>query len=138
MRLDVVLRVVSKLLLPFIIVFGLYVQFHGETGPGGGFQAGVIVGACVILYAIMFGLDNAIRVLPVTAVEMMISLGVLLYLGTGFAGMVMGGEFLNYSVLEHDPVHGQHLGITLIELGVLVTVAGTMIAIFYAFAGRGR
>ncbi len=138
MRVDVVLRVVTKLLLPFILLFGLYVQFHGETGPGGGFQAGVIVGACIILYAIMFGLDRAMRVLSVTMVEKMISLGVLLYLGTGFAGMVMGGEFLNYSVLEHDPLHGQHLGITLIELGVLVTVAGTMVAIFYAFAGRGR
>lgn len=138
MRVDVVLRVVTKLLLPFILLFGLYVQFHGEIGPGGGFQAGVIVGACIILYAIMFGLDRAMRVLSVSAVEKMISLGVLLFLGTGFAGMFMGGEFLNYSVLEHDPVHGQHLGITLIELGVLVTVAGTMVAIFYAFAGRGR
>lgn len=138
MRLDVILRVVTKLLLPFILLFGLYVQFHGESGPGGGFQAGVIVGACIILYAIMFGLDRAMRVLSVTAVEKMISLGVLLYLGTGFAGIFMGGEFLNYSVLAHDPVHGQHLGVTLIELGVLITVSGTMIAIFYAFAGRGR
>lgn len=138
MRLDVILRVVTKLLLPFILLFGLYVQFHGESGPGGGFQAGVIVGACIILYAIMFGLDRAMRMLSVTAVEKMISLGVLLYLGTGFAGIFMGGEFLNYSVLAHDPVHGQHLGVTLIELGVLITVSGTMIAIFYAFAGRGR
>lgn len=138
MRLDVVLRVVTKLLLPFILVFGFYVQFHGETGPGGGFQAGVIVGAGVILYAIMFGLDQAMRVLSVTAVEKLISLGVLIYLGTGFATMFMGGAFLDYSVLAHDPVHGQHLGITLIEVGVLVTVAATMIAIFYAFAGRGR
>ena len=138
MRLDVVLRVVTKLLLPFILVFGFYVQFHGETSPGGGFQAGVIIGAGVILYAIMFGLDSAMRVLSVTVVEKMISLGVLIFLGTGFAGMFMGGTFLDYSVLEHDPVHGQHLGITLIEIGVLVTVAGTMIAIFYAFAGRGR
>jgi len=138
MRLDVVLRVVTKLLLPFILLFGLYVQFHGEVGAGGGFQAGVIVGACIILYAIMFGLDQAMRVLSVGVVEKMISIGVLLFIGTGFAGMVMGGEFLNYSVLEHDPVHGQHLGITLIELGVLITVAGTMVAIFYAFAGRGR
>ena len=73
MRLDVILRVITKLLLPFILLFGLYVQFHGETGPGGGFQAGVIVGACIILYAIMFGLDRAMRVLPVTAVEKMIS-----------------------------------------------------------------
>jgi multicomponent Na+:H+ antiporter subunit B len=138
MPLDVILRVVTKLLLPFIILFGLYVQFHGETGPGGGFQAGVIVGAGIILYAIMFGLNQAMRILSVRIVEKMIALGVLIYLGTGFAGMVFGGEFLNYSVLEHDPVHGQHLGITLIELGVLITVAGTMIAIFYAFAGRGR
>ncbi|WP_436639932.1 Na(+)/H(+) antiporter subunit B [Microbaculum sp. FT89] len=138
MRLDVVLRVVTKLLLPFILVFGLYVQFHGEVGPGGGFQAGVIVAACIILYAIMFGVDRAMRVLSVKAVEKMISLGVLIFLGTGVAGMFMGGEFLNYSVLEHDPVGGQHLGITLIELGVLITVSGTMVAIFYAFAGRGR
>jgi len=138
MRLDVVLRVVTKLLLPFMVVFGFYVQFHGEISPGGGFQAGVIIGAAVILYAIMFGLDRAMRVLSVSVVEKMISLGVLLYLGTGFVGMLKGGEFLNYSVLEHDPIGGQHLGITLIELGVLVTVAGTMIAIFYAFAGRGR
>ena len=138
MRLDVILRVVTKLLLPFIVLFGLYVQFHGETGPGGGFQAGVIIGASIILYAIMFGLDQAMRILSVTVVEKMIALGVLIYLGTGYAGMVFGGEFLNYSVLEHDPVHGQHLGITLIEIGVLITVAGTMVAIFYAFAGRGR
>ena len=74
MRLDVILRVVTKLLLPFILLFGLYVQFHGESGPGGGFQAGVIVGACIILYAIMFGLDRAMKVLSVTAVEKMISL----------------------------------------------------------------
>ena len=31
-----VLRVVAKLLLPLILLFGLYVQFHGDYGPGGG------------------------------------------------------------------------------------------------------
>ncbi len=138
MRLDVVLRVVTKLLLPFILLFGLYVQFHGESGPGGGFQAGVIVGACIILYAIMFGLDRAMRILPVKAVEKMVSAGVLIYLGTGFLTMAMGGNFLDYGKLSHDPVHGQELGVLMIEIGVLVTVSGTMIAIFYAFAGRGR
>ena len=62
MKHHLVLRVVSKLLIPFILLFALYVQFHGDYGPGGGFQAGVIFGAGFILYALIFGLDNARRV----------------------------------------------------------------------------
>ena len=50
-----VLRVVAKLLMPFILIYGLYVQFHGDFGPGGGFQAGVIFAAGFILYALIFG-----------------------------------------------------------------------------------
>jgi len=138
MKFDVVLRVVIKMLLPFILVFGLYVQFHGDYGPGGGFQAGVITAAMVILYAIIFGLAAAQRVVPPLLVEIMIPLGVLIFAGVGVAAVLLGSDYLNYSVLLHDPVHGQELGIMLVEIGVLVTVAGTMTAIFYAFAGRGR
>ena len=47
-----VLRVIAKLLIPFILLFGFYVQMHGDYGPGGGFQAGVIVAAAFILYAL--------------------------------------------------------------------------------------
>jgi len=137
MKFDVVLRVVIKIFLPFILVFGLYVQFHGDYGPGGGFQAGVISAAMVILYAIIFGLGAAQRVVPPVAVEIMVPLGVLIYAGVGVAALIFGGEYLNYSVLLRDSVAGQHLGILLVEFGVLVTVAGTMMAIFYAFAGRG-
>ncbi len=57
-----ILRVLSKLLIPLIFLFALYVQFFGDYGPGGGFQAGVIFGAAVILYALMFGLRDAERV----------------------------------------------------------------------------
>ena len=138
MKLDVILRVISKGLLPFMLVFALYVHFHGDYGPGGGFQAGVIVAAAVILYAIMFGLDAAMRAVPVRVVEIMIPLGVLIYAGVGVAGIVLGGNFLEYNVLAHDSVHGQERGVMLIEIGVLVSVSGTMLAIFYAFAGRGR
>lgn len=138
MRLDVVLRVVTKLLLPFMMVFGFYMHFHGDYMPGGGFQGGVVVAAAVILYAIMFGLDRAIRVLPVIVVEKMVSLGVLIFAGTGVVTMMLGGNFLDYDMLASDPVKGQHLGIIIIELGVLISVTGTMLAIFYAFGGRGR
>ena len=139
MRRHLVLRVTSKLLLPFILLFALYVQFHGDFGPGGGFQAGVIFGAGFILYALVFGVENARQVMPAAALRVLITLGLLLYIGVGYAGMVLGGNFLDYGVLDpHDPVHGQHLGILLIELGVGITVAATMITVFFTFASRAR
>jgi len=138
MRLDVILRVVSKMFIPFILVFALYVQLHGDFGPGGGFQAGVIIAAAVVLYAIIYGLKAAQRAVPVALVETLVPLGVMIYAGVGVWGIVEGGHYLNYNVLEHDPIHGQHWGIFLVEIGVMVTVSSTMLAIFYAFAGRGR
>ena len=69
---------------------------------------------------------------------MFLALGVLLYAGVGVAGMMMGGNFLDYSVLADDPVSGQHLGILLIEAGVGLTVAAAMIAIFFTFARQER
>lgn len=138
MRFDLIIRVGAKLLLPFIFLFALYVQFHGDYGPGGGFQAGVIASGMVILYAIIFGLRAAQNVVPLGLVEKLVPLGVLIYVATGVVAMMLGGNFLHYSVLEHDPRHAQELGILLVEFGVLVTVFGTMTAIFYTFAGRGR
>jgi multicomponent Na+:H+ antiporter subunit B len=132
-----VLRVVAKLLIPFILLFALYVQFHGDFGPGGGFQAGVILAAAMVFYAIVFGLDNARKVLPDRLVETMVAAGVLLYLGVGVAGPLLGGNFLDYFVLAADPVAGQHRGIFWIELGVAITVCGVMLKVYYLFAGRG-
>lgn len=138
MKHHLILRVVAKLLIPFIMLFALYVQFHGDYGPGGGFQAGVIFAAAIILYAIIFGLEVARRVIPLALVRVMIAAGVLIYAGVGVASLLIGGSFLDYSVLAHDSVHGQHLGILLVELGVGITVAAVMIAVFFVFAGRGR
>ena len=138
MRLDVVLRVASKLFLPFILIFALYVQFHGDYGPGGGFQAGVVAAAAVILYAIIFGVSEARRAVPPAVAEAMVPLGVLIFAVVGVAGFFTGSNYLDYSHLAHDQVHGQEWGVFLVEVGVLVTVTGTMITIFYIFAARGR
>ena len=138
MSYDLVLRVGTKLILPFILLFALYVQFHGDYGPGGGFQAGVIAASTVILLAITCGLDLAHRIAPQAVVQRMVPLGVLIYAGTGVAGILVGKNYLDYSVLAHDSAHGHELGIFLVEAGVLITVAGTMTALFYAFVERGR
>jgi multicomponent Na+:H+ antiporter subunit B len=133
-----VLRVVGKLLIPYMLVFALYVQFHGDYGPGGGFQAGVITAAAVIFYALIFGLPAARRLVPEALVETLVAAGAFLYLAVGFAGLALGGNYLDYFVLDTDPVAGQHRGIFWVEIGVLVTVSGVMLKVFYMFAGRGR
>ncbi len=131
-------RVVGRLLIPFILLFGLYVQFHGDYGPGGGFQAGALIAAAIILYALLEGEDRALRVLPRGLLTGLIAGGALLYGAVGVAGMLLGGKFLDYSLLASDPVTGQHIGILLIEAGVGITVTGVLLSIFHAFAARGR
>lgn len=137
MNFDLILRVGTKLILPFILLFAIYVQLHGEYGPGGGFQAGVIAAAVVILIAITFGINSAKRVAPRRLVECLVPLGVLIYAGTGIAGILLGGNYLDYAVLAQEPVTGHLLGIFLVEVGVAVTVSSTMVALFYAFVERG-
>ena len=138
MKRDIILRVIVKLTLPFMLLFALYVQFHGELGPGGGFQAGVIAAGMLILYALVFGIRETKRIAPQALVERMVPLGVLIYAGTGIAGLLTGVNFLDYSRLGSDSPHGHEYGIFAVEVGVLVTVSSTMLAIFYAFVERGR
>ena len=137
MRDKAILRVVSRILIPFILLFGLYVQFHGDFGPGGGFQAGVIFAAGFVLYGLIFGLHRLQQVVPWRFVEICVASGLLLYGGVGLETLLLDGNYLDYKALDPDnPEHGLHLGILLVELGVGLTVSASMLAFFYAFAGR--
>jgi multicomponent Na+:H+ antiporter subunit B len=138
MRFDLIPRVIVKLILPFIPLFALYVQFHGEYGPGGGFQAGVISASALILYAIIFGIEDAKRVAPEWIIERLLPLGVLIYACAGLPAMFQGRNFLDYAVFATDPAIGHSWGIIIVEIGVLVTVSSTMVALFYTFTERGR
>jgi multicomponent Na+:H+ antiporter subunit B len=131
-----VFRVATKVLFAPIILFGLYVQFHGDFGPGGGFQAGVIVAAAFVLYGLVFGLKAANRLAPPKVVFATMAGGVTIYTGVGVFTWLRGGNYLDYNFIDlYDPAQGQHLGILLVELGVGVTVASVMLALFFTFAG---
>jgi len=138
MKNDLVLRVVGKLLMPYILLFALYVQFHGDFGPGGGFQAGVIIAAALIFYGLIYGLPAARKAMPEPLVESMMAVGVLIYGGVGLAGLLLGGNYLDYFVLDPDPVHGQERGIFWVEVGVATTVSGVMLKVFYMFTDRSK
>ena len=133
-----ILRAVTKFLFAPIILFALYVQFHGDYGPGGGFQAGVIFAVAFILHALVFGADATRKVLPEQFLKIAMVIGVLIYAGTGVVTMLLGAPFLGYDALVPNSDHhaGQHYGILIVELGVGVAVAATMLMIFYQFVGR--
>ena len=131
-----VLRIIAKIIIPMILLFALYVQFHGDFGPGGGFQAGVIFAAGFILYGLVFGTEALRSAVPPGALRLLTAFGLLLFAGVGAVTMLAGSDYLAYDALAQDPVAGQHLGILIVEFGVGVTVSAVMITIFLAFAGR--
>ncbi len=134
----IVIKVATKILFAPIILYALYVQFHGDYGPGGGFQAGVTFAVAFILHAFCYGLEETRKVLPQRALFVLMMLGVLFFAGTGVATMLLGGNLLGYDVIVPESTHhaGQHYGILLVEFGVGLTVSSTMLTIFYSFTGR--
>jgi len=133
-----ILRVVAKLLIPLIFIFGFYVHFHAKYAPGGAFQAGVILAAAVIVYGLIYGMDAARKAVPPWAARVGMALGAFIFAAVGFVSLIFGENYLDYDVLHPDveKARGQYLGIILVEIGVLLTVTTVIIAIFYAFAGR--
>lgn len=129
-------RTVGGLLIPFILLFGFYVQFHGEYGPGGGFQAGAIVATGFILLALLEGEKAALKAFTRNAMTALIVGGSSLYGAVGVVCMLKGGTFLDYSVLLEDPVLARQVGIITIELGVGMAVCGALLSIFHSFAAR--
>ncbi|MDX1625837.1 MAG: Na(+)/H(+) antiporter subunit B [Wenzhouxiangellaceae bacterium] len=136
MRDNGILRVVARLLIPLIMLFALYVQFHGDYSPGGGFQAGVLFAAAWILFVLIYGLEAGLEVISERVMFILSAAGVLLYALIGVLGVALGGRFLDFSVLAADPKTAQQAGIILVEFGVGVTVASVVMLIFVLFARR--
>lgn len=121
-------------LLPILLLFGFYVQFHGDFGPGGGFQAGVIIASVYFLVILYFGKQVANSFMNIKILVKSLALGVLIYGGTGIVTMLLGGKYLDYLVFGNDPSHSYHYGLFAIELGVGITVfaaTATIISQFY-------
>ncbi|MGQ9532173.1 MAG: Na(+)/H(+) antiporter subunit B [Desulfotomaculales bacterium] len=139
MEKNIIRKTVARILIPFIQLYGLYVIAHGEGGPGGGFQGGVILGASVILYVLAFGLDEATRRISQRTTDLLSCLGVLIYAGIGVLGLLFGGNYLDYDVLPlGTPEQASHLGIMGVEIGVGITVAAVMVLLFSETARRGE
>lgn len=136
MRENGILRVITRFLIPFILLVGLYIQFHGEYSPGGGFQAGVVFAAGWILFVLIYGLERGLRAIPLEAMYTLAAAGVLLYALTGLIGVLLGGKYLDFSPFFDDPHAAQQAGVIIVEFGVGLTVATVAMLLFTMFARR--
>lgn len=127
-----VVALVSSIVAPFIMLFALYVVFHGHYSPGGGFQGGTLLAAAVILVRLAHGLEIGEMQFPRQLATPLGSLGVLIYFGTGLFSIFMGGEFLNYHFLPiaEEVFFRRSWGILFVEVGVGLAVMGILISIY--------
>lgn len=139
---DLILKTITKWLLPFIQLYGVYVVFHGHVSPGGGFSGGAILGASIILYMIVFGLDKAEKKLPHHVSTVIESGGVAWYMIIGLIGLALTGSYLaNQSAGFFMGEAGALISagmIPLITIGVGMKVASTMITLFNAIVKEGN
>lgn len=136
---SVVVTTFVRVLLPVTQLFALYVLAYGHYGPGGGFQAGVMLGAAYILLALALGREVFERRVNERVCLGVAAAGVLLYVLTGVAGLTGGSTFLDYSVLPLpvSPVKARYFGILFIETGVAIAVAATIVVLFCRLADTG-
>ncbi len=141
-RYDFITAKISRLLVPFLQIFALYVIAHGHYSPGGGFQGGVVLGSSWILLALSHDLQPACDRYTEQKMFIMVAAGVLLYAGTGVLAMFYGGNFLDYSALAPlfglDPVMSRSFAILIVEIGVGATCMATMILLYNFLASAGR
>ncbi|MCX8118257.1 MAG: Na(+)/H(+) antiporter subunit B [Desulfobacterota bacterium] len=137
---SVVIETVTRIMIPFIQLFALYVVFHGSLGPGGGFQGGAIFASSFILYGVAFHLFQARQRIPESTVTFLSPAGVGLYAGVGLLGLLFSlgaAQYLNYGFIPFTSRFetNRALGIDLVEIGVAITVMAIMISIFFDLAG---
>ena len=129
-----IVALVSRLVAPFIMIFALYVIFHGHYSPGGGFQGGTMLAAAVLLIRLSGGREIAQLQMPKSWGTPMGSIGVLIYFGTGFVAMLCGGKFLDYHFFPmawaHTPDLHRYWGTLFVEIGVGLAVMGILVAIY--------
>ncbi|HIE34351.1 MAG TPA: Na(+)/H(+) antiporter subunit B [Candidatus Altiarchaeales archaeon] len=135
---SIVARTITRIVIPFIQIFGIYVIFHGETSPGGGFQGGVILGTSMILYGVVFSLRATKKKVPKKILVVFMSIGLLIYSGIGLLDMVSGGKYLEYTSLPLPIPHHELSSISIlsVEIGIGLTVMSVIILLFIYLAGE--
>jgi multicomponent Na+:H+ antiporter subunit B len=132
---DQIVRVISRIIIPFIQVYGVFVVMHGHLSPGGGFPGGAILGASIILYTLAFGAEAGAKMIPHRTSKWLESGAILLYIAIGLVGIGVGRTFLTnraagFPMGELGNVISAGF-IPFITIAIGIKVASTMITLFH-------
>jgi multicomponent Na+:H+ antiporter subunit B len=135
---DIIVGMSARLVVPFIQIYALYVIFHGHYSPGGGFQGGALLAASFLLMRLAIGTEVSQYHFHRSWGTRGSSLGALIFLSTGLLALLLGSHYLDYAALW--PWGGatadvRSYGILIIEVGVALAVACTLVAIFDDLVG---
>lgn len=125
-----VLKIVISFIIPYLVLYAIYIQLNGENSPGGGFQAGVIFATGIIAFDIINGSKKTYQFFSEKALIICGVLGVLIYASTGLISFIFNDNYLDYNSIAKNPLTGQVIGIFCIEIGVGLTVASIMCLIY--------
>jgi len=133
-----IIDVITRINVPLIRIFGLYVIFHGHYSPGGGFQGGVILAVSVILMRLALGKEESYERFPPGAGLVLASAGVITFGLAAWRPFLMGADFLDYGELPLpglEPVDRRYWAILAVEVGIGFGVWGALVAIFDTLTG---
>ena len=129
-----IIATISKLVIPYIVMYALYIQIAGENSPGGGFQAGAIfatglIALDMVKYCNIHSgtMKNLLRISAT---------GIIIYIAVGMYSIIFGANFLDYDLLWHTKPYGKQIGIFIVEISIGFTVVSTLSLIYLAFKGR--
>lgn len=94
-RRDSILTSCTNLVLPIIVVLGLYVIIHGHLSPGGGFQGGVLVAGALAIIYLGYGAKALNKTFKENSLKIAEDIGVLGFIILAFLGLIFGGAFFN-------------------------------------------
>ena len=138
MQSDPLLKSTARIIVPLVIVYGIYVIFNGHLGPGGGFSGGAVIGGGLILYAIAFGFEPLDRFLNLKIYRIVVLCSLCFYSFAKCYSFFCGANHLETIFSPGTPGMIFSAGLILpLNVAVGIVVACTMYG-FYSIFQRGR
>ncbi len=132
---SLIVKRVTRYTVGLILLYGIYIVFHGHLTPGGGFAGGVIIALSFIHLVLAFGIRSAKKSIPKRLISIGESLGGLLFLCIGLIGLTGGFFFLNFFAKKGEPFTLLSAGtIPLCNIAIGLKVGTGLFAIFMALA----
>lgn len=133
---SLILGTAARVVQPLLLLFSIFVLIRGHNAPGGGFAGGLVAAIAFTLLVVAYDADIARRSLRVDP-RTLLAIGLLVAAGSGVAGMLLGGAFLQAVFFDLPVLAGGRVELSTVfffDVGVYLTVIGVTLTIVFTLA----